>query len=264
MPNLETNSYLTPFGLIFIASILAAWLYARRNAASSGVDVSQVDLLMPATLIIGLTGGAVVAILVPADYEIPVRLFGIPATGVVALFIYSRLNHLSVRSVLDIFALPTLVGLMVHRLGCFFAGCCWGDIASEVQTLPFINSLMSGVQYPPGSPPFEQHVAMGLIDPGASASLPVLPVQIYEAVLLLAVVLVLRRFPWRDYPRGSIAVIVTCVYALLRFCIEFLRADGYVVLGNLTVTQLQCLLILCSGILLPGMLRRPRGFSINS
>jgi len=151
-------------------------------------------------------------------------------------------------------------------VGCFLAGCCWGDIAShdtagsftsQVQTLPFINGLTSGVQYPTGSFAFEQHVAMGLIDPGAVVSLPVVPVQLYEAALLLIVVLVLLRFPWRDYPRGSIAVIVTCTYALMRFFIEYLRADGYIVMGNLTVTQLQCLLLLCSAILLPGMRKRP-------
>jgi prolipoprotein diacylglyceryltransferase len=273
MPNLESETYLTSLGLVFIAAILAAWIYARRNAAESGIDVSEVDLLMPATLIVGLAGGAVVAVFVPASYGIAIRLFALPAIVAVALFVYSRLNQLSFRSVLDIFALPTLVGLTIHRLGCFFVGCCWGDIASQdtagsytsqVQTLPLINSLTNGVQYPPGSPAFEQHVAMGLIGPGAPTSLPVVPVQIYEATMLLVIVLMLRRFPWRDYPRGSIAVIVTGVYALLRFFIEYLRADSYIILGNLTVTQLQCLLLLCSGILLPGMLKRPSGISISS
>ena len=79
---------------------------------------------------------------------------------------------------------------MIHRVGCFIAGCCWGDIvshertsefASQVQTISFLRRVAHGVQYPPGSLPYEQHLAMGMIDSGALASLPVYPVQLYEA-----------------------------------------------------------------------------------
>jgi len=267
---------------MFITAIIVAWAYARRNAAFCNIDVSHIDLLMPVTLIVGVAGGTVVATFMPMDHMlagetmnhgIRVRLFGILAAGVVALFVYSRLTQLPFRRLLDVFALPTLAGLMIHRLGCFLAGCCWGDITShdtagsftsQVQTLPFFNSLMSGVQYPAGSFAFEQHVAMGLIDPGALASLPVVPVQLFEAVLLLAVVLVLRRFPWRDYSHGTVAVVVTCIYALIRFFIEYLRADGHIIIGNLTITQLQCMLLLSSAVLLPGMLKRPGNIPANS
>jgi len=270
----DSNTWVTPFGLIFITATIVAWAYARRNAASIRIDVSHIDLLMPVTLIVGVAGGTIVAIFTPMDHMVAgemmnhgirVRLFGMLATGAVAIFIYSRLLHLSFRRLLDVFALPTLAGLMIHRIGCFLAGCCWGDIASDhtagsftsqVQTVAFLNGLTSGVQYPPGSLPFEQHVAMGLIDPGALASLPVVPVQLYEAALLFVIVLALWRFPWRQYPRGTIVVIVTCIYALQRFFIEYMRADGHIIMGNLTITQLQCLVLLFSAVLLPGMLQR--------
>jgi phosphatidylglycerol:prolipoprotein diacylglycerol transferase len=278
----DSTSWVTPFGMIFIAAIAAAWVYARRNAVLAGLDGSHIDLLMPVTIIVGVAGGTLVGMLMPMDqmlagdsmnHGIRVRLFGMLATGAVAVFLYSRLNKMSFRNLLDVFALPTLVGLMIHRVGCFLAGCCWGDIAtqdtagsftSQVQTIPFLNSLTSGVHYPPGSLPFEQHVAMGLIEPGALASLPVVPVQLYEAALLLIVVLLLRRFPWREYPRGTVVVIVTCTYALMRFVIEYMRADGPVIMGNLTITQLQCLLLLSSAVLLPGMMKRPGNIAPNS
>jgi prolipoprotein diacylglyceryltransferase len=270
----DSDIWVTPFGLIFVVAILTAWAYTRRNAAISGIDASHIDLLMPIAVIVGIAGGTVVAMLMPMDhrvagemmnYGIRLRLFGMLATGAVAVFIYSRLYKLSFRQLLDVFALPTMAALMIHRFGCFLAGCCWGDIvshdaktslATQVQTLPFFNSLSGGVQYPPGSLPFEQHVALGLIEPSALASLPVVPVQLYEAALLFVVLLALWRFPWRKYPQGTLVVLVTCAYAILRFFIEYLRADGSIVVGNLTVTQLQCLLLLSSGFLLPSMLRR--------
>lgn len=270
----DPNSWVTPFGLIFVTAMIAVWAMARRNASASNIDSSHVDLLFPIAVIVGIAGGTVVAIFMPMDHMVAgemmnhgirIRLFGMLATAGVGVFVYSRLTRMSFRSLLDVFAVPTLVGLMIHRVGCYFAGCCWGDIAarvdagdftSQVSTLPVLNGLTNGVQYPPGSLPFEQHVALGLIDADALASLPVVPVQLYEVALLLLIVLALWRFPWRDYPQGTIAVIVTCSYAAMRFLVEYMRADGHIVMGNLTITQLQCLVLLCSALLLPRMLNR--------
>ena len=273
----DSDTWITPFGLIFLLAIFAAWFLARRNAVSVELDGSHVDLLIPVVIIDGIAGGTLLSLLMPMDQMIAgemmqtgvrLRLFGMLATGAVAVYVYSRIEKLSFRRLLDVFALPTLAGLMIHRIGCFLAGCCWGDIvsnehstsfASQVQTLPFLSGLSSGVSYPPGSLPYEQHLAMGLIEPNALASLPVYPVQLYEAALLLVLIAALWRFPWRRFPAGILAVIVVCAYAFVRFFIEFLRADGHIVLGSMTVTQLQCLFLLLSGILLPGMLGRARG-----
>jgi prolipoprotein diacylglyceryltransferase len=127
--------------------------------------------------------------------------------------------------------------------------------ASQVQTLPFLSGLSNGVQYPPGSLPHEQHLAMGLIKPNALASLPVYPVQLYEGALLFIALLMLWRFPRRQFEKGVFTILVVCAYAFIRFFIEYLRADGPVVPGNLTVTQLQCLFLLVSAVLLLRLLR---------
>ncbi len=116
--------------------------------------------------------------------------------------------------------------------------------------------MVRGIQYPPGSLPFEQHVALGLIEPDALASLAVHPVQLYEVGLLLALIVLLSRIPWRRMPRGTLAVLTVVGYALGRFLLGYLRADGSIVIANLTVTQLQCLVLLPSILLLPRFRRR--------
>jgi phosphatidylglycerol:prolipoprotein diacylglycerol transferase len=269
----DSNAWVTPFGLIFLGAIATAWLLARRNATLTNIDGSHVDLLMPITIIVGIAGGTLLSLVMPMDQMIAgemmqtgvrVRLFGLLAAGAVALYSYSRIGRLSFRRLLDVFALPTLAGLMIHRFGCFLAGCCWGDVvsnehatslASQVQTLPFLSGLSNGVQYPPGSLPYEQHLAMGLIEPNALASLPVYPVQLYEGALLLIALLMLWRIPRRQFEKGVLTILVVCAYAFIRFFIEYLRADGPVVLGNLTVTQFQCIFLLVSAVLLPRLLR---------
>jgi len=269
----DSTTSVTPFGLIFVVAIVAAWLFARRNASTIDVDPSHVDLLVPLTIITGLIGGTIVAMFMPMDHMIAgeamnhgirIRLFGMLGTGAIAVFVYSRMAHLSFRRLLDIFALPTLAGLMIHRIGCYIAGCCWGDVvshehasafATQVQTTSFLDGLVRGVQYPAGSLPYEQHLAMGMIEPGALASLPVYPVQLYEAGLLLVLFLILMRVPWRRCPRGTLAVLTVCAYALMRFFVEYLRADGHIVLADLTITQLQCIILMSSVVLLPRLRR---------
>lgn len=269
----DTTNWVTPFGLIFIAAIFVAWFYARHNASTTYVDPSHVDLLVPVTIITGVIGGTIVAMFMPMDHMVAgeamnhglrIRLFGMLGTGAIAVFAYSRITHLSFRRLLDIFALPTLAGLMIHRVGCYFAGCCWGDVvsqepagsfASQVQTTSFLEGLVRGVQYPAGSLPHEQHLAMGMIEPGTFESLPVYPVQLYEAGLLLVLILLLSRVPWRRCTRGTLAVLTVCTYALMRFFIEYLRADGHIIVGNLTITQLQCIILMSSIVLLPRIRR---------
>ncbi len=268
----SSTDWITPFGLVFIIAIFTAWLLARRNATTSGIDPSHVDLMLPIALIVGVAGGTAFAMFMPADHlvageamnhGIRVRLFSILGAGGLALFIYGRIAGLSCRRLLDVFALPTLAALLIHRFGCYLAGCCWGDIvgsghvgefAVQVQTTSFLEGVVHGVQYPPGSLPYEQHMVLGLIEPGAIASLPVYPVQLYEAALLFILVLLLSRVPWRRLPRGTLALLAVVSYAVMRFFIEYLRADGSVVLGNLTITQLQCIILASSVVLLP----RPR------
>ncbi len=123
--------------------------------------------------------------------------------------------------------------------------------------MPFLDGLVGGIKYGPGSLPHEQHIVLGLIEPGAASSLPIYPVQLYEAVLLILLLLTLWRFAERRPPAGTVTVITVCAYALLRFLLEFIRADGYIIIANLTLPQLQSLLLLLSIVMLPWLARRP-------
>ena len=268
---MDFHSGITPYGLTLLLAIAVTWCLARRNARAVNIDGSHVDLLIPVTIITGFTGAAILSLAMPADsmiagdylrIDLRIRLSGFLASAALALLAYGYFARLPCRRLLDVFALPTLAGLMIQRVGCFFAGCCWGDIvsrepatvlATQVQTLPFLAGISDGVRYPAGTFPYEQHAVLGLIEPGAPESLPVYPVQLYEAALLLVILVLLWRVPWRRLPAGVFAVAVVCSYALARFFIEYLRADGYIVLANLTVVQLQCLM--ATVVLLPHAIR---------
>ena len=265
--------WITPFGVFFVLAASACWWLTRRNATLLGIDGSHIDLVLPMSIIAGLAGGVLLSILSPADRyltgelmqtEFRVRLFSFILSGAALVFVYSRATEQSFRTLLDALALPTVLGLMIHRVGCFLAGCCWGDISVhshelaaiantdlgyQIQTLPWLAGewVKTGVQFPPGSFPFEQHVVLGLIGADAAASLPVHPAQLYEAGLLFLLLLAMKGISLNKYPRGTITVTASVAYAAIRFFIEFVRADGTVAVNSLTMTQVQCIALALIG-----------------
>ena len=271
-----TENLVTTFGVLFILSLGVCWFFARRNASRIGIDPSHIDLLLPLSIIGGLAGGTLLSLLMPEDRQIAgevlqvdsrIRLFGLVLSGAVVVFIYSRVTRQSFRTFVDVLALPTLAALIVHRFGCFLAGCCWGDVSvvdpwltsiaatelgQQVQTLTWLAGewVRIGVTYAPGSFPYEQQVVIGLIGSDAAQSLPIHPVQLYEAGLLGVFLLLFRKTALDKYPAGTIALTTMGGYAIIRFVMEFLRADSSLVFGALTATQLQCivLLVLASGL----------------
>ena len=118
----------------------------------------------------------------------------------------------------------------IHRLGCFSAGCCFGKVCQ----LPW------AVQYGPGRAAFWRHLSTGAIMESATASLPVHPTQLYEAlfgVVAFVVLISLHRSTAR-WIRFELFLGVGASYSVFRFFIEFLRDDaGGIHLGPLTFAQ---------------------------
>jgi phosphatidylglycerol:prolipoprotein diacylglycerol transferase len=89
-----------------------------------------------------------------------------------------------------------------------------------------VSDVAWAVTYPPGSLAFDLHVRQGLLAPGASASLPVHPVQIYLAAAGLALFLV---FSWlwrhRAFPPGALFALYWAADGAVRFALEFFRGD---------------------------------------
>ena len=102
------------------------------------------------------------------------------------------------------------------RVGCFLAGCCYGIPAP----LPWL-----GVVFPAGAVE-------------APGGVPLLPVQLYEAVGCFLLFLLLDRLAQRGWPGDRLLALYLALYAAARFGLEFLRGDaarGF--LGPLSTSQ---------------------------
>jgi phosphatidylglycerol:prolipoprotein diacylglycerol transferase len=266
--------WITPYGLMLVIALIASWLYARRRAAGAGIDTSHIDLAVPLIFIVATLGAKDLTLIIPDNGNIVAelyqthtrfRLFGLLLIGFPLLLLYSRSANLSFRGMLDVFAIPVVLWLVILRFGCFMAGCCWGDLAqghaglsditepeliAQVRTLPWFGGdwLISAVSFPAGSLAYQQHLLLGLIEMGDASSLPVHPTQLYELVILLGLLAYLRHYSKKIREPGIVALHTLGGYCVIRFFIEYLRADNVLALGIHTITQLTCVALLLASI----------------
>ncbi|MCO4761007.1 MAG: prolipoprotein diacylglyceryl transferase [Myxococcales bacterium] len=122
-------------------------------------------------------------------------------------------------------------GLILGRLGCFLAGCCFGGVTEGP----------TGIAFPRFSPAWHRHVTDHLIDRSAHASLHVHPTQLYEAI---AAALIFALGYWRyrkgRHFRGELFFQFLALYAIFRILVEFIRDDdrGQWLWGLATTSQL--------------------------
>jgi len=237
-----------------------------------GIDESHIDLAVPLIFIVSTVGGRALTLVSPGDLELAggllethvrFRLFGLLLFAFPLLYFYSRAAKISFRRMLDVLALPAVLWLIVLRAGCFMAGCCWGDVAHpypelaattdppvwhQVQTVSWLTGdwVAIAFRFPAGSLAWGQQVSLGLISADATSSLPVHPTQLYALFVMVIWLTFLQQASHRIHLPGMLAVLMFSGYVVLRFFIEFIRADSVLVLGNLTFTQLLCIALLAA------------------
>ncbi len=123
------------------------------------------------------------------------------------------------------------------RIGCFLAGdATWGKVSNVPWTMAFPKAVagwadpVTGVPYPPGT--------------------RVHPTQLYELLQSLIVFFILWSLRKKDFPRGTMFGIYLVLAGLMRFIIEFWRANPIVALGMTEYQWIsQTLIILGAGLL---------------
>ena len=146
------------------------------------------------------------------------------------------------------FAIP--LGLVFGRIGCYLAGCCFGNRSDS----------WLAVSFPKDSPAWVEQGKAHLLGSHAHESLAVLPTQLYESAGTLLVFLVcfwmyLRR---RTYD-GKVFWWFVLLYAVLRYTVEIWRGDqrGEWVFGLFSTSQaiaLPCIAVAL--VMLPRLKRR--------
>jgi len=233
--------------MLVVGLLLAGWL-TRRRLAAMGEDASHADLALPLALLVGALGTKLLSVL----FFDRLLLFVLPLFAVPALIAYCRVAGLSSARLFDCLAPPMLLWVASLRVGCFLAGCCWGDVVVghsaiadavrvQIDTFPSFARMLDfiAVQFPAGSFAAQQHASLGLIDGGSS--LPVLPTQLIESTAAVLLYVGALRVERSLRTPGLLAWWCLGSYAIVRFMMEFLRADNPIAWKGVTGNQLVCL-----------------------
>ncbi len=233
------------YGLLIAAGFLIGIWLALREGKRRGQDPERIGDLTFWILVAALVGSRVYFVLVNwHDYfdagsfmaqtpfgRVPRLLvfwegglvfYGGFIGAVVVAWLYMLRHAMGFLAHADTLIPSVALGHFFGRLGCFSAGCCWGDVAQ--------GHLPWAVRFPPESLAYQTFA--GRATPGAflaadrSATLPLHPTQLYESFgelgLFLLLVLVIR--PRKRFHGQVLASWLLC-YAVLRSLVESFRGD---------------------------------------
>jgi phosphatidylglycerol:prolipoprotein diacylglycerol transferase len=225
---------------------LANWIALGRK---QGRDSRFCSDLLFWLMVSGIVGARMAYVIANLDMfvEDPVSIFRVDQGGLIyyggflaaagALLVFARSRGQTVRSLLDFGITSLPLGHAFGRIGCVINGCCFGTVFRGWPSITF----------PAHSLPWWQQVDARLIPATSSRSLPVHPVQVYEAIYNLVLYMVLVRLYRRPHREGMVAVVYFWLYPLGRFMFEFLRVPDHDYRAGLSGAQWLSIMIFAVG-----------------
>ncbi len=218
------------FYLGIAAAALAGLLICKRKGLPkielvySGVYVFVGALLGAKLLFLAVSLKQIIEYHIPIIYLIKggFVFYGGFIGGALGLFIYTKQFKESFIRYADIYAAVVPFGHAFGRVGCFFAGCCYG--------IPVKWGHVYTTSH--GSTPL---------------GVPLLPIQLIESACLLLIFGVMMLFVFR-WPKktGFLTSLYLILYPVTRFVLEFFRGDAERGVLLLSTSQWVSLLIIAA------------------
>ncbi len=223
------------YGLLVALGFLAAIILAGNRAQDFKVERDLVYDLSFWVLLSALIGARVLEIVANLSYyrmdpwrmvkiwEGGLSYFGGLTGGVLGGIFYVKRKKLSVWHMGDLMAPFISLGQAIGRIGCFFAGCCYGKVCTASWAVHFENPQAL-----------------------APTGIALHPTQIYEALADFIIFLILLNVGKKQEFKGQVFLLYFILYAAIRFVIEFYRGDNPIVWSGFTLYQLISIAILVS------------------
>ena len=236
-----TEIPLSSYGVTLCVALVAGWYLSLGLAKRDGLPPETTSNCLVIAAVVGfLAARLAYAAANASEFStlrdiVDVRRGGLHALGgmvggTLGAAVFLKLRRLPLWPWADVAAPSLALGVALGRVGSYLLGSAFGTPLGEgapgwlrrLGTFPrWPEDLLEGA----GSPAWVQHVTDGLVSLDSAASLPVHPIQLYEAVL--ATLLLVALFAWRPRQRfrGEIFLGFAFAYGLLRFGLDALRGD---------------------------------------
>lgn len=202
------------YGLFIAIGFLMGMALAVREARRLGLDPETIANLFFWIVLSAIIGSRLLYIIVEfkSFVSAPLEMFKIWKGGLVfygglilavlVTILYIKKHRIPLWTTMDILAPSLAIGQVFGRIGCFFAGCCYGR-------------------------PANGHFAITFTNPDSLAPLyvPLHPAQLYEAVAVFVIFLVLWAIRRAKQFEGRLVWVYLMMYSGARFLIENYRGD---------------------------------------
>lgn len=200
------------YGLMIAIGIIAAYYVADKRGKKMGLDTSHLDSLAFWAVVSGFLGSKLLYWLtrlpdIFTDPSILLNLgdgwvvYGGIIGGIFGGWLYCHIKGMNFWTWFDLIIPEVALAQGFGRIGCFFAGCCYGvEVSSGF-----------GLVFPADS-----------IAPGGA---PLFPTQLISSAFDFLLFFVLIRIARKQTFQGEIAVVYLLCYSIGRFIIEFFRGD---------------------------------------
>ncbi len=201
------------YGLMVGIGYLLGVFVASKTAKRKGIDPDSLSGLFILLLVVGAAGGRLLHIFLNTwnyrDWKSVLDLrdggfsiHGVLLAGMITVAAYCRSQKTNALKLFDVLVPSVALGQSIGRIGCLLSGCCYG--------IPTNGRWGVLTRYAPGL----RH-----------------PYQIYESVANFLLFALLMKMSSKTSADGDLFLTYLSGYSIIRFFLEFFRANDTFILG---------------------------------
>lgn len=225
------------YGLMIAIGFMAALLMSLNRGKKKGMSEDMIYGIFFCAIFGGMAGSRLLYYIVeiPSILENPSILwdfkngyvvYGGIIGGVLTSMIYCKIKKQRFLSYFDLVMPAVSLAQGFGRLGCFFAGCCYGRETDAWYGITFRNSAF------------------------APNNVKLIPTQLISSAGDFLFCILLLSYAKREPKEGRVAAVYMLFYGIGRFAIEFLRNDYRGSVGVFSTSQLISIGVVALGVVL--------------
>ena len=222
---------ISPYFICFLLSFVLAYLYVTWYLKKAGVRGSHIFYSELLNTVLALYFGAFYTFIVQLTEQGKVETFGFSSLGGMAgillgVWIFTKISKEHKIELWTAYVLALGLMYAVSKLGCFFAGCCYGRETDAWYGITFTHSDF------------------------APNGVKLIPTQLISSAGDFLICGILLWYAAKKPKPGRVASLYLLLYGMGRFLIEFLRDDYRGSLGIFSTSQIISFGVVALGIVL--------------